>query len=191
MLDTDEDWRRLTPAGIALELAALALGVTLLWRLPLSGAVQVLAWPRLLLIALPLTALLFAAERRLSRARRAAEWVRYPSALPVLVTLLGVSASAVALVNRLPSRARALRFEEYVVREGDHVIANTPGVVWVSATPDLFVEVPAWRGGGVKQFPVTAEALRPGAERPPALEVEEREGFLRVPYVAGVRLVPR
>jgi hypothetical protein len=193
VLDTDEDARRLTPLGILLELAAVGIGVALLWRLPLGGAVTVLAWPRLLGTAAPVAAALLVLERRLSRGRRAAEWVRYPSLLPVLVALLGVSVALVAIVNRLPSATRALRFEEYAVREGEHVVMAMRGAVMVARGPeDLFVEVPKWRGTGVEQFQVSSEELVPGRSgEPPVLTIEERDGFLGIPYVASVRLVAR
>lgn len=188
----------LTPTRIGTSLAGVLAGSTLLWEHPGIGAVAVLSWPRLLLTAVPLLAVLFAVERRLSRRLRAREYSPYPATFPVVLVLFAVSVLLVGAANGwLPSPRRVLH--PPVVRLVD--------VVWHAVTPvgdhlpgergerdeEGIVVVEDWRAPGTElQLVLPADELdRAHADPAAELEVVEADGFLGVPFVREARFVGR
>lgn len=182
------------PLKLFLELAALALGAALIQFRPGSGALLILDWPRLLLLAAPGWAALVAAERWFLRGYRAERRGSYPSLFSVLVVGFALSVWLVAVVNgALPSAARTLRPEvrgvyalEFRARSPlGQLLPGLPG----RASGEGEAQVASWRVPGEDLFlPLDAPAfaaMRPGAP----LEVREQAGFLGVPYVAAVRWV--
>jgi hypothetical protein len=188
-----EDPRRgYSPTGVFAELAATGVGMALLWYHPGSRAVVILNWPRLLLLALPVLAGLLALERHLSRTIRREDPSAYPSIVPVLLVLLGLSVTAVGMVNGLgPSAVRVVHPGVRQLVELQHPLPRLPPAPHHAARADGLAVVDSWREEDAQlQIPIASEDMeRAQVELDPALEVREADGFLGVAYVRSVRFV--
>jgi hypothetical protein len=179
------------PWGLFLELAVIGAGALLLFFRPLTGD-SVLAWGRLMLLAGPLFALLLTLERRLSRGIRSRTVGTYPTTIPIVLVLAGLSIFLVGAVNRaLPSRSRWVHphLQGWLPVEFSNgkpirdPIPKAHTTVWLAV-------VDSWKeGGGTLQLPLAGEDVERIADDP-SLEPEVRvaDGFLGVEYMDAVRL---
>lgn len=183
----------ISPPQLFLSYGLVAAGALLVARCPGSGALLILDWPRLFLLAGGAVALLFLAERLLSRTLRR-ESAAYPYGFAVAVGLFGLSVGLVAAVNGNLARepARVLR---PAVRgwEGakQAAAAGTPPLLREGRFVEMIVTVESWRvPGETIRIPVSVEAQeRAQGPGPHVLEVIAPAGFLGVEYVEAVRLV--
>lgn len=182
-----------SPPQLFLSYGMIAAGALLVARRPGCRALLVLDWARLFLVAGGLLALLFLAERWLSRRLRRTSR-DYPYALAVLVGLFGLSVALVAIVDTSFTRGtpRVLR---PVVRGWQSTwtaSGGTPGLPHEQRRFEaLYADVESWRvPGETLRIPVSPEVQeRAAGPGPHVLEVIARPGFLGVEYVEAVRLV--
>lgn len=180
-----------SPPQLFLSFGLIAAGSLLVAERPGTRALLILDWPRLFLLSAGALAVLFAAERWLSRrTRRAAR--AYPYAFAVLVGLFGLCVTIVAAVNTIPAGAPsrvlrpAVRGWHSAWQGGNATLPRE-----LRKTEAMYADVESWRDPGqIIRIPVSAEAQEtaqgPG---PHVLEVVAPAGFLGVEYVQAVRLV--
>jgi hypothetical protein len=183
-----------SPPQLFCSYGLVAAGAWLLARHPGSGAVLILDWTRLLLLALAAAAPLYLAERRLSRRLRGASAV-YPYGMSVLAALFGLSVTLVGAVNGQLARTppRRVRVAVHGWESTKHA-AGPPVPLDADPRPAPVVAIAeSWfEPGATIRIAVSPEAQEqaegPG---PHVLELDVAPGFLGVEYVKAVRLVPR
>ncbi|HYD42787.1 MAG TPA: hypothetical protein VEB43_18295 [Anaeromyxobacter sp.] len=181
-----------SPPQLFLSYGLVAAGALLVAERPGSHALLILDWRRLFLLAGVAAAVLFVAERWLSRGVRR-ESRDYPYRFAILVGLFGLSVTLVGAVNGSFARTPP-RVVRVAVRG------------WESTKHATGPPVPLREEGGLDPVVAVAESwIEPGATiriavspeaqeqaegpGPHALELELAPGFLGVEYVQAVRLV--
>lgn len=184
---------RFSPPQLFVSYGVIAAGAVLFARHPGTRALLILDWPLLFLLGLAALALLFAAERYLSRTLRR-EVQAYPYRFSVLVALFGVSVVLVGVVNGNFARSppRVVRPTVIAWRSSQQTAASgSPAPQREGRFEPMLAEVESWREPEATiLIPVSIEAQEqaqgPG---PHVLEVVVPPGFLGVEYVEAVRLV--
>lgn len=187
-----------SPVALFLALGAVALGAGLAASHPGSRALFIVDWAQLFLMAAPLAALLFAVERRLSRARRREEPASYPYPGAVALGLFGVSVFVLALANgQLRRTTRVVRPAVHGWLAQDLPIPTMFGVPQAQSAAfrakkrEAYVAVEAWWDRETElKLPVTDEQLRrweePGRH---VVELVVAQGALGVEFIEDVRVV--
>ncbi len=170
--------------------AIVAGGALLVAERPGTRAVIILDWPRLFLLAGLAVAVLFFAERWLSRRVRK-ESRAYPYHLAILFGLFGLSVALASALNASLARSppRVLR---PAVRGWERAKPPTaerlpPDQAHVH---EVIAVVESWREPDeVIRLPISVRAQEEAGPGPHLVEVIVPPGFLGVEYVKAVRLV--
>ncbi len=182
-----------SPAQLFSSWAIVAGGALLVAERPGTRALLILDWPRLLLLAGAGGALLFLAERWLSRRVRK-ESRAYPYHLAILFGLFGLCVALASAVNASFAR-RPPRVLRPAVRGWERAkpptVERLPADQARAQVHEVIAVVESWRAADEEiRIPVPMPAQEELPEPAPrTLEVIAPPGFLGVEYVEAVRLV--
>jgi hypothetical protein len=179
-----------SPPQLFASWAIVAGGALLVAERPGTRAVIILDWPRLFLLAGLAVAVLFLAERWLSRRVRK-ESRAYPYHLAVLFGLFGLSVALASALNASFAR-RPPRVLRPTVRAWERAKPPTAERLPLEQAQvrEVIAVVESWRDPGEElRIPVSVRAQEEAGPGPHLLEVIAPPGLLGVEYVETVRLV--